>query len=351
MVDIKKSKLILGIFIPILAFFLMSQNTFAEAFSRTYSSASVNFYTSSQINATVNLPWNVNPGTSTFYLNSTYFDENSWLGYKISYISGRMVMEIAPYTTTNFYVCGINTAYSISNGTITQCVGSLTIRYSDGTSTVLSDKTVYINQTSSPYRITIYFDYQGETSSDKTISLMQYEFKAKTGYDVVSRNTSWNNTTLFQLVEGRGTVNVYETPPSGAEIANDLLQQQIGQNQTIINQNQAVIDQNNEAYDNISNQSANDISGATNNQTTSLINVITGFIGAFSGINATNCNLTLEFPNYAGGSRVVNICSGKEKAPRIVEIGSSLLLICVFVPLAYVLIRMIYNEIRSWTNG
>lgn len=102
---------------------------------------------------------------------------------------------------------------------------------------------------------------------------------------------------------------------------------------------------------NIQNQSSSDIQGAENTQTTSLINVISGFISAFSGISAGNCNLTLEFPAYAGGTRVVNICSGKEKAPRIVEIGSSLLLILVFVPLAYVLIRMIYNEIRSWTNG
>ena len=148
--------------------------------------------------------------------------------------------------------------------------------------------------------------------------------------------------------------NVLSSPDPNMQ----LLQTQINQNNTIINQNNQIInlledehEQNQQAYDNISNQSPNDINGSSDNQTTSLINVITGFIGAFSGINPTNCNLTLEFPDYAGGSRVVNICSGKEKAPRIVEIGSSLLLICVFVPLAFVLIRMIYNEIRSWTNG
>lgn len=106
-----------------------------------------------------------------------------------------------------------------------------------------------------------------------------------------------------------------------------------------------------QATDNISNQNSSDIQGAENQATTNLIGVLSGFISAFSNINATNCNLTLEFPDYAGGSRTVNICSGKEKAPRIVEIGSSLLLIGVFVPLAYILIKMIYNEIRSWTNG
>ena len=137
-----------------------------------------------------------------------------------------------------------------------------------------------------------------------------------------------------------------------------LLQQQINQTQQMIQQNQTIIEQNNREYeqqqqaiDNISNQSPSDIDNAENAATTNLIGVLSGFINAFSNINATNCSLTLEFPDYAGGSRVVDICQGKEKAPRIVEIGSSLLLIAVFVPLAYILIKMIYNEIRSWTNG
>lgn len=164
----------------------------------------------------------------------------------------------------------------------------------------------------------------------------------------------------------RDGFNAYFEPDSNNYVSVDfafdytsaLLQQQIQQQDITINSINNINDtldehykQEQEAYDNISNQSSSDINGSTDNKTTSLINVITGFIGAFSGINPTNCNLTLEFPDYAGGSRIVNICSGKEKAPRIVEIGSSLLLICVFVPLAFVLIRMIYNEIRSWTNG
>lgn len=143
-----------------------------------------------------------------------------------------------------------------------------------------------------------------------------------------------------------------------SDVQEGLLEQQIqqfntviSQNQQIINQNQEQIDKENAAVDNIENQTPENIDGSTNPQTTSLINVISGFISAFSSINPTNCNLTLEFPDFVGGSRVVDICSGKEKAPQIIEIGSSLLLICVFVPLAFVVIKMIYSEIRSWTNG
>lgn len=144
-----------------------------------------------------------------------------------------------------------------------------------------------------------------------------------------------------------------------------LLNQQIQLQQMTINaQNattQAVDDLNNtiqnhnnqeqQSLDNISDQTTNDIDGATNQQTDNLIGVLSSFIAAFQNVNATNCNLTLDFPNFAGGTRIVNICSGKERAPRIIEIGSSLLLIGVFVPLAFIMIRMIYNEIRSWTNG
>lgn len=106
-----------------------------------------------------------------------------------------------------------------------------------------------------------------------------------------------------------------------------------------------------ESYDNIAGQSASDIQGATNAQTTSLIGVISNFISALSNVNTGSCQLTLPFPNYAGGSQTVNPCNGKQIAPTMVQVVSSLLLIVVFVPLAFIVLRMIYNEIRSWTNG
>lgn len=145
----------------------------------------------------------------------------------------------------------------------------------------------------------------------------------------------------------KADINFAMTTDANTSVLGDI-------NQNITNINNSIndhYDKEQEAVDNISNQSPSDISNAENQATTNLIGVLSGFINAFSNINATNCSLTLEFPNYAGGTRVVDICQGKDKAPRIVEIGSSLLLIAVFVPLAYILIKMIYNEIRSWTNG
>lgn len=126
-------------------------------------------------------------------------------------------------------------------------------------------------------------------------------------------------------------------------------------NQSINNVYNEIQNQNNlenEAIQNISGQTVSDIPNATNAQTTSLLGVISSFIGALTSIDTTgNCQLTLPFPEFVGGDTVVNPCNGKDKAPAIVQVFSSLFLIGIFVPLAWLLIRMIYKEIRTWTNG
>ena len=106
-----------------------------------------------------------------------------------------------------------------------------------------------------------------------------------------------------------------------------------------------------DAVDNISNQSPSDIGNSENQATTNLIGLFQSFITAITGVNMGNCNLTLDFPNYAGGSRVVNVCQNKDKAGNMISIFSSLTLIVFYIPLALKLLSMIYNEIRSFTNG
>ena len=130
-----------------------------------------------------------------------------------------------------------------------------------------------------------------------------------------------------------------------------LLQTQINQNNTIINQNNEYYSKEYEADSNISNQSTSDINGATNSQTNSIIGTISSFVSAIGNIQTGSCELTLPFPVFAGGSQTVNPCSGKEKAPTIVAIGSSMLLIGIFIPFAFIVLKMIYSEIRGWTNG
>lgn len=131
-----------------------------------------------------------------------------------------------------------------------------------------------------------------------------------------------------------------------------------GSSQTIINQNNTLINQNDQYYqheyageNNIANQQASDIEGAENQQTTNIIGFISSFVAALQNVQASDCTLTLPFPVFAGGTYTANICDGKQYAPTIISVAGSLLLIGTFVPLAFILLRMIYNEIRSWTNG
>ena len=110
-------------------------------------------------------------------------------------------------------------------------------------------------------------------------------------------------------------------------------------------------DKENAAVDNIGNQQPPSSGSGENSTTTNLIGVLSSFVSALSGLSATDCNLTLDFPSYAGGTRVVNICQNKDKAGNLISVFSSLTLIVFYVPLAIKLLTMIYNEIRSFTNG
>lgn len=124
-----------------------------------------------------------------------------------------------------------------------------------------------------------------------------------------------------------------------------------GLTQTMINQSQEYYDKTYEAVDNINNQSSSDINNATSSQTTSIIGTISSFVTALGTVQTGSCELTLPFPQFIGGNTTVNPCTAKEKAPTIVTIGSSMFLIGVFIPFAFMILKMIYNEIRSFTNG
>lgn len=225
--------------------------------------------------------------------------------------------------------------------------GTYDIKPEQGTVTNINNQLdecvkTYSSSNYSKYRVKI--SSNGNLSANTTVSSFFLRLVG-TQQAPILETVSIPNDTIIDFIDG--DINFTMTTDQNTAVMGEINQNITNINNTINEQNQ----KEQQAVDNISNQSPSDISNAENSATTNLIGVLSGFINAFSNINATNCSLTLEFPNYAGGTRVVDICQGKDKAPRIVEIGSSLLLIAVFVPLAYILIKMIYNEIRSWTNG
>lgn len=86
-------------------------------------------------------------------------------------------------------------------------------------------------------------------------------------------------------------------------------------------------------------------------QTDSIINVFGSFVSAVSSLQPTNCNVTLQWPASLGGNMTVNVCQNKDKAGNIVSVFGSITLLVFYIPLALKLLSMIYNEIRSFTNG
>lgn len=106
-----------------------------------------------------------------------------------------------------------------------------------------------------------------------------------------------------------------------------------------------------QAVDNISNQTPPTSGSGENAQTTSLLNTLGSFLSAITNLSATDCNVVLAFPSFAGGSQTVNICQNKEYTGNIVSVAGSIILVMFYLPVAFMLVSKIYSEIRSFTNG
>lgn len=115
---------------------------------------------------------------------------------------------------------------------------------------------------------------------------------------------------------------------------------------TNVNKEQAEATQN--AADE-SESEAQDNSSST--QTSNLIGVLSQFTTALTALQPTNCNVTLAWPSALGGNMQVNLCQNKNYAGNIISVFGSLTLIVFYIPFSLKILSMIYNEIRSFTNG
>lgn len=348
--DIKKSKFFVGIIIPILAFFLMSHNAAAiiPVTTRTVMSLTFREDSTTATPVTVN---SINQNSSSPIIQRQNFSTQSYDVFTPTFNLNNSVS--LSYDTKFMLVLEINT--------------SSTSVFSNP-----SDRPIYFHCPQGDWSQQIWVEECNIKSSES----IDYEWTATgtTGQASYDENS-------FALVSGKNyivEIVVYYANDEARTFNNIPL---LGRFLTFYNGKQlpmnaswqlnyitvtsfkeeksdaakAIEEQNakeNAAVDNIDNQSANDMGGSSNQQTTSIIGTISSFLSAFQNVQpAQNCNLTLPFPEFLGGNTNVNICQGKDKAPTLVTIGSSLLLIVTFVPLAFIMLRMIYSEIRSFTNG
>ena len=361
MAGIKQIKLLLAIIIPFFAIFLMSQNTFA-------------LYTS-QYGVRV-LSWDNNVCGDPTYTEQHYYNQ---------YFSGCGITTIVPISSS-VTATGDTVVYSGKMNLVKELnqvnsndwkpypyIGIRSV-YFAGNQLILQQQPV-IN-----YWITHWSDNINGVNINYSTLTIQWSFIATGNINNTTGNiriSLYNDqpSETFDYPGFTNQTNYYYFEPTADDVqlvftdnGSSYYNQMINQNQTLINQNQSLINQQKEFYEqqydaaeNIGSQSENDITGTTDQQTTNLIGVITNFISVISGLSttSTNCSITLPFPEFAGGSQTLNICSGKNYWGGQSIIGGNnffaiigrLMLICFFVPLCYILLKMIYNEIRSWTNG
>lgn len=356
---IKKNTIKKGIIIPFLLVFLMSQNTFAV--TKDYAGFKLRLRYQNQssyilsdtllygeevnhvdkvdgVRVEVNTVGTVPSNTSHIVVTGKL---NLVVRCRTMIITGDLD------TLANNY-CPHNTAsspqvYAVNvNGSSVSFTSASINTYITNWRTYLSNPAVNdLNRT-----FTFEYSFIINNGIPSTINTLAFFFD----YDGSLDNANYDNYTYYF----EGDVNNHMIIDYTTDNNTALLQQQIQLQQSILDSlndlsSSSSVDN---SVQNIQNQTSSDIPNATNSQTTSLINTLTSFVGAITAIDTTgNCQLTLPFPNFAGGSFTVNPCNGADKAPTIIQVFSSLFLIGIFVPLAWLLLKMIYNEIRSWTNG
>lgn len=347
----------IGIIIPFFAIFLMSQNTSAVALD----TSSFDLHARYNVNSSYQWFNNLKYGSPTNNNTNTYVGiggnggaADKWQFNSVAYSAGGNYVSIhfetnivCSNTTPGCFLKFVNLAQQnlitcVAGNGISVMTKNLQSATTDWTST--SGGNNYYNTT-----LTFY----GDVVMSGFNQNQNYNFTCLVGSD--GYPFYFNSGNLVDKVyfeQNPGTV-IWTNDKSAAllEAQNSILQTQ---NYLIERQNQLMQEQyerENADIDNIKGQQSSDIPNSSDQQTTNLIGVINRFISALSNISLGSCIVPLNLPEYAGGTINADLCQYKDKAPAIVQIGSSMLLICVFIPLAWLILRMIYSEIRSWTNG
>lgn len=335
-------------FIPIFAIFLMSENTFALQ----------------QTSFTV--LWRSYAIDNGALVNQQGFINNPVLGTTLlTYEAGH-----------SKYLYGFSAEFPVddqSNYTNKQVLVKVTVGQS--TNPNLVDYNSWVTNLTNSYigvdtNLGIGPNFGGCTGARKTNSLVEYTCRtslsngAKINY-VQARIGKVENATNSDQIVGQTcgndiapwcytSLNIQKVEYELSGSNDPTFQQLEVLDQHVIDMSNSIDERNQKEYDavdNIDNQNSSDIDGAENQQTDNLIGIISSFVTALSSFSATDCNLNLPLPAFVGGNTSVNICQGKDILGNFITLFSTLTVLLFYVPLAWLLLKMIYNEIRSWTNG
>lgn len=343
-------KSISWLFIPVLAVLFMSHNTSAWGPISGYDTTASS--------------WNAS-GSYGYYINGNYGRNQSWSGYPpVELITGSK--------TTVKHLYGVQTAHNIS-------INDQKKYHNIRVGLVLSSSSPRDDLLASNIPVTVQLTYSNNTYETITLGCGANYTESTPAYlEAVCEFTldNYKAPTRWSLTMGRvgtftyptddplitsgticavssvscATISVHQTYEQWSG-SNDDSAAIVGGLQDIDNTLNQQFDQENDAVDNISNQQPPASGSGQNSTTSSLLDTLGSFLTAITNLSATNCEVVLAFPSFAGGSQTVNICQNKEYTGNIVSIAGSIILVLFYLPVAFMLINKIYSEIRSFTNG
>lgn len=330
------------IFIPVLAILLMSHNTYATSYQ--YWSSSVNLYRYSSDgdeSITSTSTWTSNVSSSL------YVDQGYSVGAYCFYFADMTANEGEYFTVAygqKLYVGDVTTAVG---------VGGVSGRESIAVDWVDMSNTAY-NTSGSQNRFVSYTvggQFGADVSNWVCFNQVLQNTNTSLGFSMNFTKPSLTVYTSQDEYEAAlaGIQSSLDTVNTNLEGISDLIEGLDVPSASEIGD--AVNEPEEEASDNISSQSTDDMEDVENEQTTNIIGVVSSFLSAITSFSGSSCEMDLEFPDYAGGTMTVDVCQNRDKAGNIIAVFTSLTLILFYLPLAFKLLSMIYNEIRSFTNG
>lgn len=346
----RRFKLLTGIFICLSAILLMSHNTYAEVLSIGVSPKWTNWgaswsYYATSAGSSSNFAW-FTSSANTYVAEANGTSRVKQIRFNLpngitlesgDYIVAEMVYNLEAANNSNDMIFGA--MKSNTNG-----IGLIDVSVNRGSNAMGSIK----------------FTFKVETTIRVTNTTTYVQIATARG-SVDQYNIFWFNEAAGYLqgsvVNFYGTKNATDYTGGINDLKNGVTNLNNKLNQTndklddIAENQEERAQKEDEAIDNIDNQTPSDIDDGSASNTQNIIGALQSFLSALQNLQATNCNVDLAFPSFAGGTRTVNICQNKEFTGNIVSIVGSIILVFFYLPLAFAMCRLIYNEIRSFTNG
>ena len=337
-------KWISWLIIPVFAILLMSHNTFAASGSRDYTSAqgAYGYYIGGKYGRNIafngSLPQELITGSTA--------QDKLLYGVVVNYTGiNNIITDTDQYHTItwryNLTASNSNILWEYNESkvpiTLSESIGGSTTNFTDKCNYVLSGNDLGVvcsrsySQGQRPNSVAITIGRTGIFTFGTDTALGDSYYSNKSPFvgatiKLATVNMSWTSsgTDNTGVIDGINNVN---------NTVNNFYNAESG------------------AADNISGQTPPASGSGENNTTSSLLDTLGSFLTAISNLSATNCEVVLAFPAFAGGSQTVNICQNKEYTGNIVSIAGSIILVLFYLPVAFMLVNKIYSEIRSFTNG